>query len=317
MELRHLRYFAAVAHERHFRRAAANLHISQPPLSQQIQNLEEELGVKLLLRTGRHVELTSAGRVFLAHAEKILQSVQTACNDAKRAQQGMIGKLGVGFLGSAAYSVLPWILSSFRSAVPEVELELHQQSISEQVKALCDGQIDVGVLRSPINNSRLVTKTIFVEHFAVAVPATHRLATARRLFLRDLSDEDFVIFPPQPGMMFYNIVHALCQSGGFVPRIVQMATPMQTVIGLVRAGIGISLVPQSVRQLTAPDVVYIDVADQEAKAELALAWRRGDPSDVLRLFIAIATSTAQQHQETPAERRRRPAAGKSLGRVRG
>jgi len=303
VELRHLRYFVAVAQERHFRRAAANLNISQPPLSQQIHNLEEELGVQLLLRIGRRVELTSAGRVFLSHAERILQSVEKAAGDARRAQQGAIGKLAVGFIGSSAYSVLPWILSSFRSSVPEVELELHQQSIAEQVKALVEGQIDVGVLRSPISDSRLSTRGIFVERFVAALPATHRLAIETRISLRDLANEDFVVFPPQPGMMFYNIVHGLCQKAGFAPRIVQTATPMQTVIGLVRAGIGISLVPQSVRQLNAPDIVYIDIADEGAQAELALAWRHDDASDVLRVFIAIATATAQRYQKGHAEPR--------------
>jgi DNA-binding transcriptional LysR family regulator len=297
MELRHLRYFVAVARERHFRRAAENLGISQPPLSQQIRALEDELGVQLLLRSGRRVELTSAGTVFLARAERLLDAVEQAVADARRAQQGMLGKLAVGFIGSAAYSILPWILSSFRARVPDVELELVQLGTAEQVRALNEGRIDVAIVRPPVGDARLTVQTVYSEKFVVAMRTSHRLATQRKVALRALAGEDFILFPPQPGMMFFNMVHALCERAGFVPRVVQTATPMQTVIGLVSAGIGITIVPQSVRQVHAPDVVYLDVADRRARADIALAWRKSDASDVLRVFVGIARSTAAQRMK--------------------
>lgn len=300
MELRHLRYFVAVARERHFRRAAENLGISQPPLSQQIRNLEEELGVQLLSRSGRRVELTSAGQVFLERVERILGSVDAAIGDARRAQQGVVGTLAVGFIGSAAFSILPWMLSSFRAQVPDVELELNQLGTAEQVEALKEGRLDVAVVRPPIGDARLAVQTIFSERFVVAVRTSNRLATQRKVALRDLADESFILFPPQPGMMFFNMVQSICERAGFAPRVVQFATPMQTVVGLVGAGIGITIVPQSVRQLHAPDVVYLDVTDRGARADIALAWRRSDPSDVLRVFVAISKSIATQRMKNRA-----------------
>jgi len=297
MELRHLRYFVAVARERHFRRAAENLGISQPPLSQQIRALENELGVQLLLRSGRRVELTSAGTVFLARAERLLEAAEHAVADARRAQQGMLGKLAIGFIGSAAYSILPWILSTFRTRVPDVELELIQLGTAEQVRALGEGRLDVAMVRPPVGDARLTVQTIYSEKFVVALRASHRLAAQRKVAVRELASEDFILFPPQPGMMFFNMVHALCERSGFVPRVVQTATPMQTVIGLVSAGIGITIVPESVRQVHVPDVVYLDVTDRGARADIALAWRTTDPSDVLRVFVAIAKTTAAQRMK--------------------
>jgi len=292
MELRHLRYFAAVARERHFRRAAERLGISQPPLSQQVRALEQELGVELLRRTGRRVELTSAGAVFLARVERILQDVDAAVADARRAQQGMLGKLAIGFIGSAAFSILPGILSTFRASVPDVQLDLIQMETAEQVRSVEEGRIDVAVLRPPVGDVRIAVQTIYRETLVVALRESHRLATRRKVMMRDLAAEDFILFPPQPGMMFYNMVHSLCERAGFVPRVVQIATPMQTVIGLVSAGIGITVVPQSVRQLHAPGVVYVDLGDRGARADIALAWRKSDPSDILRVFVALAKSAA-------------------------
>ena len=292
MELRHLRYFAAVARERHFRRAAERLGISQPPLSQQVRALEEELGVELLRRTGRRVELTRAGTVFLARVERILQDVDAAAADARRAQQGVLGKLAIGFIGSAAFSILPGILSSFRASVPDVELDLIQMETAEQVRALEEGRLDVAVLRPPVGDARIAVQTIYREKLVVALRESHRLATRRKVAMRDLAGEDFIVFPPQPGMMFYNMVHSLCERAGFVPRVTQTATPMQTVIGLVSAGIGLTVVPQSVRQLHAPGVVYVDLADRHAHADIALAWRKSDRSDILRVFVGLAKAAA-------------------------
>jgi len=297
MELRHLRYFTAVARERHFRRAAERLGISQPPLSQQVRALESELGVELLRRTRRRVELTSAGTVFLARAERILQDVEAAATDARRAQQGVLGKLAIGFIGSSAFSILPGILSSFRARVPDVELELVQMETAGQVRALEEGAIDVAVVRPPVGDARIAVQTIYREKLVVALRESHPFATRRSLAMRDLAGEDFILFPPQAGMMFYNMVHSLCERAGFVPRVVQMASPMQTVIGLVSAGIGLTVVPQSVRQLHAPGVIYVDLTDRGARADIALAWRKSDQSDILRVFVALAKSTAAQRMK--------------------
>jgi DNA-binding transcriptional LysR family regulator len=173
-----------------------------------------------------------------------------------------------------------------------VALDLLQMETAEQVRALEEGRIDVAVLRPPVSDARIAVQPIYREKLVVALRESHRLAARRKLAMRDLAAEDFIVFPPQPGMMFYNMVHSLCERAGFVPRVVQMATPMQTVIGLVSAGIGLTVVPQSVRQLHAPGVVYLDLTDRSARADIALAWRKSDPSDILRVFVALAKSAA-------------------------
>src|SRR5215208_2490915 len=191
MELRHLRYFIAVAETLHFGRAAAGLGIAQPPLSQQIQKLEGELGVRLLNRTKRTVKLTDPGRVFLAEARRTVAQAARAADSARRASRGEVGWLAVGFVGSATYSLLPPLLRRFHRRNAGVELSLRELTTAQQLEALHRNEIDVAILRTPAPDPRVVTAVLVEEEFVVALPDSHRLAASRRVALKDLASDAF------------------------------------------------------------------------------------------------------------------------------
>jgi DNA-binding transcriptional LysR family regulator len=294
MELRHLRYFVAVAEELHFHRAAARLHMSQPPLSQQIRALEGELGVLLLRRNRRRVELTEAGQAFLGEAREILGRVEQAGDLARRVARGEVGKLSVGFVGSAMYATLPEILRAFRRQHPQVELQLRPFPTAPQLKALRDGRVDVGFLRPPVEPAGLEIETIERETIVVALPADHRMAGAKSLRITQLRDETFVLLArtESPGV-YDSLAMTLSELAGN-PRAVQEADDMQTLIGLVAAGIGVALVPVSVSTLERPGVVYRPLTERAPTVELALAWRSGPVAPVVDAFLTVARAIAAQ-----------------------
>jgi DNA-binding transcriptional LysR family regulator len=292
VELRHLRYFVAVAEELHFHRAAERLHMSQPPLSQQIRALESELGVELLWRNRRRVELTEAGASFLGEARAILASVQHAGEIARRVARGEVGKLSVGFVGSAMYATLPEILRAFRTEHPEVELQLRPFPTAPQLEALRDGRVDVGFLRPPVQRAGLEIETIQRETIVVALPQAHALAGAESVAITQLRNETFVLLArtESPGV-YDSLALTLSELAGN-PRAVQEADDMQTLIGLVAAGIGVALVPVSVSLLVRPGVVYTKLSGRAPTVELALAWRSGHVSPVAQAFLAVARTFA-------------------------
>ena len=193
MELRHLRYFVVVAEELHFRRAAERLHMSQPPLSQQIRALEEEVGATLLLRNQRQVELTAAGAAFLERAREILTLVEDAALEARRVQRGEVGRLAIGFVGSAMYSFVPELLRAFREQFPDVVLRLQELGTSEQLRQLENGRLDVGFMRLPVLRPELRVETVCEEPVIAALPDLHPLAAKRRLSLEDLEGQPLVL----------------------------------------------------------------------------------------------------------------------------
>lgn len=288
MELRHLRYFVAVAEELHFHRAAERLHISQPPLSQQIRALETELGVQLLERNRRSVALTAAGAVFLSEVREILAAVDAAAESARSVARGEAGRLALGFVGSAMHGALPGVLRAHRRAFPQVELVLTELPTAGQLEALRVGRIDVGVIRPPVREPGLVLESIHTEPFVVALPEEHGLAARREVALADLVGEPFVLLARReaPGL-HESLEQAMADAGG-VPRVVQEAREMQTVVGLVAAGLGVSLVPASVGADQHRGVAFRPVAGSAPTVELALAWRPDDRSPVLAAFLATA-----------------------------
>lgn len=292
MELRHLRYFVAVAEELHFHRAAERLHISQPPLSQQVRALEAELDVLLLERNRRGVALTPAGAVFLAEARAILAAVEAATESARSVARGASGRLSLAFVGSAMHGALPAVLRAHRLAFPQVELALRELPTAAQLEALRAGRIDVGVIRPPVDGPDLVLETIHTEPVVVALPEGHPLAARERVALADLHGEGFVLLARReaPGL-HESLVRALARAGG-APRVVQEVREMQTVVGLVAAGLGVSLVPASVGADAHHGVVYRPVAGEAPTVALALAWRSGDRSAVLEAFLETARSHA-------------------------
>ncbi len=293
MELRHLRYFIAVAEELHFGRAAERLHIAQPPLSQQIRGLEAELGVLLFQRTKRRVQLTEAGRLFLDEARRVIAQADHAVRVAQRAHRGELGHLVVGFVGSATASVLPDILLAFRTQFPEVSLSLQEMTTTQQLRALHEERIHLGFLRPPIDDEHLALEIILQEPLLVVLPQSHVLARRRRIPLRALAREPIVLPPRELGPGFQDQIVGLCQRAGFSPQIIQEAVQMQTVVGLVAAGMGVSLVPASVQTLRRHGVVYRSLQASSPRVDLAVAWRRGDPSVVVHTFLDVVRGVTQ------------------------
>jgi len=295
MELRHLRYFVAVAEELHFGRAAQRLFMAQPPLSQQILQLEREIGTSLLERTNRRVQLTAAGQVFLQDARDILARVDHAILTAQRASRGEAGWLGVGFVASATYDVLPVILRRFRERFPDVEMVLIELLGTEQGQALRENQIHVGFARLPSDVEGIVLETVAVHPLMVALPATHPLAKQERIDLPELAAEPFILFPRQPESNYADYIIRLCATAGFTPRIVQKTGEMQTAVSLVDAGIGVAIVPASVQNLRREGVVYRPFAAPAPTIALSMCYRQHDPSPILPHFLAIAREIARDY----------------------
>lgn len=288
MELRHLRYFVAVAEELHFRRAAERLHMSQPPLSQQIRALEADVGAQLLVRSRRRVELTEAGKVFLREARAVLEAADRASDLARRVSRGEVGRLAVGFVGSAMYSAVPEILRRFRGEHPDVELHLREVPTGLQLEALESGELDVGFIRPPVPGQDLRVETIQTEKVVVALPASHPLARRKRLRLEALGHEALVLLARREAPGLHETLAVAMAGVGGSTWVVQEVAEMQTAIGLVAAGLGISLVPASVASLDRDGVVYRPISGPAPTVELALAWRLGDQAPALERFLAVA-----------------------------
>ncbi len=287
MELRHLRYFTAVAEELNFRRAAEQLHIAQPPLSKQICDLEEELGVQLFLRTKRRVELTEAGRVFLAEARRTLEQAEQAKRAAQRADRGEIGRLVLGFVMSATCTVLPDVLRVFRTRHPAVELVIEESSTDQGIADLHNKRIHVALLRQPVSDEALSIEPVLQEPLILALPEGHPLAGQLQVSVRKLAGEPFIVFPRDLGSGFYDQILSFCHRAGFSPKVAQEAGQMQTILSLVAAGMGVALIPASVQVLHSAGVVYKALRERTPKTGIAVAWRPDDKSPALSEFLDV------------------------------
>lgn len=293
MNVNQLRYFVAVAEELHFGRAAQKLGVAQPPLSQQIRRLEDDLGVQLLQRTKRRVQLTDAGRAFLEEARKTLSQLARAVEAAQGAGRGEVGRLAIGFFGAATYSLLPSTLVAFRNAFPKVEIELHELKTLELIQALREKRVQVGFVRMPVNEDILQVEPILSERLVVALPERHALAAKAQLCFRDLSEEIFLMPPRQLATAFYDQVLNLCTDAGFSPKLGAEASQLQTIINLVAAGMGITLVPESVATLASRGVVFKHLPDPSPMMEIAVAWRRDECAEVLAAFLKVVRQVAR------------------------
>ena len=289
MELRHLRYFVAVAEECHFGRAAARLHIAQPPLSQQIKQLESELGVVLLQRSTRKVELTPAGERYLERARDILAAVDTAGGEAGRIAAGLVGRLAIGFTGSATYDLLPSLTRALRSDLPGIELDLRGEMLTPvQVECLVAGSLDMGFLRPPVTHPDIEVRILRREPLIAALPEAHPLAGRPQVRLADLRDDPFVSYPGQHRSVVYEAFLEACQQAGFAPSQVVHVGETSTLVAFVAAGLGVALVPASVQHLQVTGVRYLPLAGTTREVALALATRAGDRSPHLRRVRARA-----------------------------
>lgn len=288
MELRHLRYFVAVAEELHFNRAAERLHMAQPPLSQQIKHLETELGVELFhRRTKRQVQLTEAGRVLLQAAYQILAQLEQAVCDTQRTGRGETGTLIIGFTSSVVYDVLPAILYQFRQRFPQVDLVLQELTTTQQEEALHHQRIEVGFCHPPLKDNSLRLEYILQEPLIVALPESHPLAAEATISVRSLADESFILFPRHLGPGLYDQIVNFCEQADFRPKVMQEAIQMQTIIGLISAEMGIALVPASLQNLQRVGVVYKPLQPATLQVETAMVWRSDSTSSVLREFLEV------------------------------
>jgi len=301
MELRHLRYFVAVAEELHFGRAAERLHIAQPPLSRQIRDLEREVGTPLFERVARGVELTAAGHAFLPEARLTLAQAERARRTAQRAARGEIGRLRVGFVEAATYSaILPDVLGFFRMHLPDIGVSLFEMDTFQQAEALRDERIDLGILHSPPADADrwLRLEPVYADPMVAALPQTHRLVGRTRPALGDLAAESFVLFPRHVAPVLYDDIIARCRSVGFSPRVVQEAAGWHTLAGLVGAGVGVAFVPRSLAQLQRPGVTYRPVRGLSVEMGMSAVWKQGEKSPVRERFVTALRAVARARPRT-------------------
>lgn len=289
MDLKHLRAAVAVADHLHFGRAAIALGVAQPPLSQQVKALEAELGVTLFERSTRAVRLTPAGEAFVDDARTILSTVDSAVRRARAAGRGESGELAIGMVGSAVRHPLPTIIRAFRARYPAVTLSFHVLPTTTQVERLRAATLDLGLLRPPLPGAAddLELVSISREPLVAVLPSDHRLAARRRLAVAALADEPFVLFPRALGPGLYDEITALCRRGGFTPEPAQEAVQMPTIVGLVAAGCGVSIVPGSAAQ-PRPEVVFVPLSPSVRLVDLAIALPRRRRSVVAANFTALA-----------------------------
>ncbi|MCG8709353.1 LysR family transcriptional regulator [Brenneria sp. 4F2] len=291
LSLRQLRQFLVVAETMNYRRAAERLHMAQPPLTAAIRNMEDELGVRLFERTNRITGLTAAGVVLQEEARRTLAQMARAEALTRRAGQGLIGSLRIGFIASAVRHRLPEIVARFSKAHPDVALELQEATTARQVKALLEDRLDVAIVALPVPEYAvpyLAQQPLLSSRLVAALPQDHALAAEASLTMGALANESWVMFPESEGPGLFRTIHMACEQAGFTPRIGQQAVQMETIVGLVAAGLGIALVPEFLQRGGWDHVAFRPLTGQCAPVayEVALAWRKQDNAPALAAFIA-------------------------------
>jgi DNA-binding transcriptional LysR family regulator len=289
-ELWQLRYFLAVAEQLHFGRAAAALHISQPPLSRAIRALEQRLGVVLFARSRRRVELTPEGTRLLGEARRMLGQLERTVQEVRGMARGEEGRLRIGFVSLADYGVLPGLLKAFKSARPGIALALREMLSPEQAAALAAGELDFGLLLPPVSDAEPLEHLVVQrERFVAALPSSHRLAAGKgKLAVSALAGEPFVMVPRDIAPGLYDIVTGLAAGAGISFNVAQEAIQMQTVVSLVSSGLGVAIVPGCIANLGRRGVVYREINDRHPRLDLWLAWPRGGLGTAARDFLALA-----------------------------
>lgn len=286
MEIRQLMYFIAVAEELHFGKAAKKLGMTQPPLSQQIMNLEESLNVKLFHRTKRKVTLTEAGQYFYREVNKIQGSLDSVVQNTKLIDSGMLGMLKIGI--GPDYGTLTKILKVYEKEYPNVQIQLEQMPTSEQLIALEKKEIQIGLLPGPIERKNIESKVVAEYPFKVVLPVNHPLAKERDgIDLIDLQEENFIMTPRDIGSAYYDAILNICNKAGFNPRIRKITHELQTIIPLVAANMGVAIVPEMLGYFQREEVVFMPINNCEDTLKNCIAWNAEARSPLIDLFIEI------------------------------
>lgn len=284
MELRHLRYFIAVAEEGSFSRAAQRLHIAQPPLSQQIGSLEEEMGVQLFARTARGVTLTHAGEAFLTEARLTVAQSVKAMETAQRAERGEVGRLEIGFITSATNATFSRIIRQFRAEHPHISAGMHDLCEIELIKRVRTGALDVAFMRHVPEDEDIQITELWRDALSVGLPAGHPLAARRTLRVEELAAEPFIMLNPDRYPMAHNCIHELCRDKGFFAQVVQHANDYQSLLWLVSVGTGVTIAADGLKSLQREGMVWRPVKDAQREARMLMVRRRENASPSLRLF---------------------------------
>lgn len=296
VELRRFKYMAVLAEELHFGRAAERLGIAQPALTQQIQALERDLGVQLFKRTKRSVTLTVAGRATLEEAIRTLQQADRTVLVAQQAGRGQLGHIEIGFVGSAIFSgVLSGAIFRFREANPLVELRLNELGILQQLNDVSSGRLDIGIVRTPVKSlpPDVGISELYREPIILALSAKHPLARRKAITLGALKEEPFVAMQIQEGVGFNAQVAEICAKGGLTPRVAQRAMQFVALAGMVAGGLGIAFVPESLRHLQIPDIVYRPLTEITEQSNLAIAFRKSERAPAVMAFLKHMRSSAK------------------------
>ncbi|MCG8616010.1 MAG: LysR substrate-binding domain-containing protein, partial [Desulfobacterales bacterium] len=256
MELRHIKYFVTVAEELHFGRAASRLNISQPPLSQQIQNLEYELGTKLFFRTKREVSLTKSGELLLREAYQLLEQAKRIKRIAKRSEAGEIGEIRIGIITSACFEVLPTILDRLRKTHPKVGFNVKEYDTADALPAIADGVLDVGLVRVNKVNPPLKNRPLKDDYMVLALPEGHHLISKDKVGVADIKNETFIMFARDVSPLFYDSIMGVLRNQGLIPELVHTTNSIQTQIAFVGSGLGVALVPSTTKRQNIPGIVY-------------------------------------------------------------
>lgn len=308
MELRHLRYFVAVADEQSFTRAAERLHISQPPLSRQIQDLEEELGTPLFERGSRPLKLTEPGRFFYSHATRLLEQAAQATRATRRIAR-MERRLVIGFVASTMYGALPRLVRLFRAALPQVEIALEEMPTLEQIEALKTGRIDVGFGRIRLEDASIKREVLREERLVAAIPVEHTLAIpGKPLILAALESQEILVYPRKPRPSYADQVLSLFRDQGLQPAAVHEVQEIQTALGLVAAGMGICVVPEGVSRLRPDEVIYRALSDPQAVSPIIMSTRLHDRNEDIAMLRALIDRIYQEQ----AEARQRAEAARTM-----
>ncbi len=285
-ELNHLRCFIAVAEELHFGRAAARLNLTQPPLSRQIQLLEHALEVKLFERTSRSVQLTRAGQNFLPEARRLLRLAEGAALAAKRTARGEAGSITVGFTAASGYEFLPRLITAFRAKAPDIDLVLKEMVSADQLEALTANRIDIGLLRPPFNRREFNSICVVREPLLLAIPSDHPLAAAPEVQLANLDRQPLVAYSPYEARYFYDLSAMIFAEAGVSPHHVQHISQIHSILGLVKAGLGLALVPKAAANLRFEGVILRPIAvDSRRVVELYMVWRRTNNNPAIRHLL--------------------------------